>query len=487
MKQKSKRRREDILHFEGYKQEIGGKLTFVGVMQNCLNEITKRWAKDTRRTYYGHYEDHLFPLIPEKPLEELTEADFEAVIESLIEKGIQEEKPFSEVQIRHYRHLLRVVTKAADKAGICSDVLWGGRFQEDESPEHEARIKVKPRSLSTGEEYQICERVLHDPTEAGELVGIAVMYCLGTRNQEACGLDWECFTYEEGDSMGFLRIISSTEQRSNQRKAGGKTFNAPRILPVTGLLLTLLDGRKRWLQEKLDAGLLKNDVGEPLDSLDNLPVVCRGEEYSVRCGADDLTRRAKALLKEIHLDEDILEEANELLDQRFANAYGERDVTAYLFRRNFATHMLILGLDADTIHYLMGHVFDDEEVTKARYTNGDTLRQIGEQMRQRPIINMLQGEQADSIGLSGNQSSSGTGHGSSVISIDPEGKAATVMGFLKPRGAAELKISLAYEIAPETGEIVLAPEPFQKSAELSEIQTYRKIYGRPRRRRGSSV
>ena len=108
-------------------------------------------------------------------------------------------------------------------------------------------------------------------------------------------------------------------------------------------------------------------------------------------------------------------------------------------------------------------------------------------MRQRPIINMLQGEQADSIGLSGNQSSSGTGHGSSVISIDPEGKTAMVMGFLKPRGAAELKISLAYEIAPETGEIVLAPEPFQKSAELSEIQTYRKIYGRPRRSRGSSV
>ena len=30
-------------------------------------------------------------MIPEKPLEELTEADFEAVIESLIEKGIQEE------------------------------------------------------------------------------------------------------------------------------------------------------------------------------------------------------------------------------------------------------------------------------------------------------------------------------------------------------------------------------------------------------------
>ena len=482
MKKKKRRPREDILHFEGYKLDVGNKLTFIGVLQSCLDEIKKDWKDvNTRKTYYGHYEDHLFPLIPEKPLEDLTEADFETVIETLIEQGIKENNPYSEGQIRHHRHLLRVVTKAADKAGVCPDVLWGGKFQENESPEHEAKIKVKPRSLSTGEEYEICERVMKDPTEDGELVGIAIMYSLGTRNQEACGLNWECFIYSEGDNMGFLRIVGSTEQGSNQLKAGGKTFNAPRILPVTGFLLTLLAERKRWLEEKYDA---PNENDGLNDSLGNLPIVCRGQALNIRCSADDLTRRAKALLKDIELDEDVLEEANELLDQRFANAYGERDVTAYLFRRNFATHMVILGMDSDTIHYLMGHVFDDEEVTKARYTNGDMLRQIGERMRQRPIINQWLDNKADIVTLSGNQSISGTANGPTVFTINPEGKTATVIGFLKPKGAAELKISLEYEAVPESGEIILTPEKLQIESKVSELVTYRRIYSRQRKKQG---
>lgn len=483
MKQQRKRR-EDILRFEDYASEVGGKLTFVGVMQEHLDEISKRWAKDTRKTYYGHYEDRLFPLIPVLPLEELTESDFESVIEQLREQGIERYAPYSDRDIQHYRHLLRVVTKAAEKFGVCPDALWGGSFQEDDSPEHEAKIKVKPRSLSTSEEYRVRDYVLCDPEQDGELMGIAVMFCLGTRNQEACGLNWECFVCEEGDDMGFLRIVGSTEQGSNKVKAGGKTYNAPRILPVAGLLLDLLLARRRWLQSMIDSGSLANgESGERLDKISELPIACREKRYGVRCGADDLTRRAKAMLKEIHLDEDILEEANELLDQRFANAYGERDVTAYLFRRNFATHMSILGLDEDTIHYLMGHVFSDEEVTKARYTNGDTLRRIGEQMRKRAVINPETEQPGTEISIPLDNSFSRACSESQLFVIDPQGKTVAISGYLKPKGASELKVVLDYDKAPKTGEIVLSPEQFQAESEISEKMTYRKIYGRKRERK----
>lgn len=282
--------------------------------------------------------------------------------------------------------------------------------------------------------------------------------------------------------MGFLRIVGSTEQGSNRVKAGGKTYHAPRILPVTGLLLKLLDARKAWLKKKVNEGtLISEETGESAEYLDLLPIVCKGQQYGVRCGADDLTRRAKTLLKEIHLDEDILEEANELLEQRFANAYEERDVTAYLFRRNFATHMEIIGLDTDTIHYLMGHVFDDEEITKARYTNGDTLRQIGEQMRQRPIIHPETEQSVRKVAIHSDQSMCGTGHGPAVFTINPDGKTVTVTGMLRPRGASKLVIALDYEKAPETGEIVLSPEKFQPESEFSEKVTYRKIYRKKNR------
>ena len=471
---------QEILQFGSYASEIGGKLTFVGALQKCQKQIRKRWNKDTRKTYYKHYEERLFPLIPEKPLEELTEADFEAVIETMNEQAIETGHPYSENQIRHHRHLLRVVTKAAEQEGICQDILWGGRFQADDSPEHEAKIKVKPRSLSTGEEYHVRDRVLQDPREDGELLGIAIMYCLGTRNQEACGLNWEAFAYQPGDNMGFLRIIASTEQGSNRVKAGGKTYNAPRILPVTGLLLELLIKRRNWLESMCSEGLILDPIsGDRITGLDQLPVVCKGTQYSLRAGADDLTRMAKVLLKEIKLDEDILEEANELLEQRFALSNGERDATAYLFRRNFATHMSILGLDAETIHYLMGHAFEEEEITKARYTNNDILRQIGEQMRQRPIVNQRAEAEPD-ICLFSNQSISGKGHGRLIFRIDSGESPAAVTGLLKPIGASSLNVSLMYDHSPEAGEIILSPEPFQSDPTVSEKVTYQNIYGRRR-------
>jgi hypothetical protein len=213
-----------------------------------------------------------------------------------------------------------------------------------------------------------------------------------------------------------------------------------------------------------------------------LPIVCRDTQYTVRAGADDLTRKAKALLKEINLDEDVLEEANELLEQRFALSFGERDVTAYLFRRNFATHMSILGLDAETIHYLMGHAFEDEEITKARYTNNDILRQIGEQMRQRPIVNPKIETEAE-ITLLPNQSISGKGQGPLVFRIEAGERGSTVTGYLKPTGASKLGVSLEYEQLPESGEIILSPEQFHTEPTVSEKVTYRKIYGRRRDKR----
>lgn len=481
-----RRGREDFLHFESFASEIGGKLTFVGAVQKCQKLLQKRWNRDTRKTYYRHYEERLFPLIPERPLEELTEADFETVIETMNNQALERGRPYSESQIRHHRHLLRVVTKAAEQEGICPDILWGGRFQEDENPEHEAKIKVKPRSLSTREEHRISQLVLQDYQEEGELLGIAIMYCLGTRNQEACGLDWEYFVFHPGDDMGFLRIVASTEKDSNLVKAGGKTYNAPRILPVTGLLLNLFIRRKQWLEKLCAEERIVNHVtGELITSIDHLPMVCKGVQYSLRSSSDDLTRRAKAVLKEIHLDEEILEEANKLLEQRFALSYGERDATAYLFRRNFATHMAILGLDSETIHYLMGHAFDDEEITKARYTNDDILRQIGEQMRQRPIINPATEDMAK-ISISSNQSVSGKAQASLSFHVDPGGKPATVSGFLKPIGASRLDISLVYETPPKAGDIILSPEQFHTEMTVSEKATYRKIYSLRRSRNDSN-
>jgi hypothetical protein len=111
------------------------------------------------------------------------------------------------------------------------------------------------------------------------------------------------------------------------------------------------------------------------------------------------------------------------------------------------------------------------------------LRQIGEQMRQRPIINqpVAGAAKSDTTVLALNQSISGTEHRPTAFTIQPEGKIATVIGFLKPKGASELKLSLEYETAPESGEIILTPEKLQIESEVSELVTYEKIYKRQRK------
>ena len=64
----------------------------------------------------------------------------------------------------------------------------------------------------------------------------------------------------------------------------------------------------------------------------------------------------------------------------------ESEVTAYLLRRNFATHLKILGLDYPDIQYLLGHCIDDPYINRPDYSDSK-LYQLSLQMKKRPLIN----------------------------------------------------------------------------------------------------
>ena len=76
--------------------------------------------------------------------------------------------------------------------------------------------------------------------------------------------------------------------------------------------------------------------------------------------------------------------------QRAANEKQfEKDPSAYLFRRNFGTHLFILGLSETEIQYVVGHDIEGLYETRNEFVNEERLLEIKQKMEQRPIFNAI--------------------------------------------------------------------------------------------------
>lgn len=76
--------------------------------------------------------------------------------------------------------------------------------------------------------------------------------------------------------------------------------------------------------------------------------------------------------------------------QRAANEKQfEKDPSAYLFRRNFGTHLFILGLSEAEIQYVVGHDIEDLYETRNEFVNEERLLEIKQKMELRPIFNAI--------------------------------------------------------------------------------------------------
>jgi hypothetical protein len=117
----------------------------------------------------------------------------------------------------------------------------------------------------------------------------------------------------------------------------------------------------------------------------------------MRCGADNATRRAKIMFEELGMLETI-SKVEEYLSQDFTAAEEdqvdvhelvliEKQPTAYLLRRNFATHMAILQLTEAELTYILGHVIVDPQIQRSDFTNERLLYAIKQKMDKRPIVN----------------------------------------------------------------------------------------------------
>jgi len=128
-------------------------------------------------------------------------------------------------------------------------------------------------------------------------------------------------------------------------------------------------------------------------SIDDYPIVCNNDRWEVRCSARELTNAARVLFQSIKIKASqmasISEELqDESVSQKDSLPFEDRkDPTAYLFRRNFGTHLHILGLTEPEIEYVIGHDIDDPYETRNEFVNEEKLFAIKQKMDRRPLVN----------------------------------------------------------------------------------------------------
>ncbi len=366
------------------------EMNYVGAVEVFFDEFTSECSAETKDTYISYYNNRIFPLIKESlAIEEYTPSMIEELID-LIQQTYGHED--STIKSRTVHLLLAPINSYYRTVGKYKNPFLDSalQFEKDCGGEDiQSRLLKIKKSFSVNEEIAVAQTLLSDPkTEDGVLVGLAVMFLSGSRNGEACGYDFKDLI-EMNDHPGSfcLRMFKTTVKDSNELKAGGKTPNAPRIIPVPTALSDFLLERKLHIESQV-VFPYKSGSGQMFETVEDFPIACRRNEYWNRCDVKDLSEAGKNLLREVvKLSSSDLGGINYLIEHEIGTQedLGEREPTTYLFRRNMATHLYTLGFDQAQIQYYMGHMLEATSLERTDFVDETLLYHMWVLLQRHPI------------------------------------------------------------------------------------------------------
>lgn len=377
----------------------GTKYTFCGALEYRYKHIATNWNDETRRKYAREYNDIILPALINhnvKTIDEYTKEDYEEAIENIREKGFERDgimRKYAESTIHHFQNLIHYVVFQSSVYGMCEDVLWGSKFtisKLGEEVERESRVHLK-KSLSAEQEKSLLKELLSNPYEDGAMVALLLMWGLGLRNSEACGLNYCDIKSIEGHPECYAAwIYKTTKIQSNELQSGGKTYNTGRIVPVPEKILAFLSKRRMRIIEMItNQGLTDVNVEE-------LPICNAGfldydrDVYLTRCKADHVTMAAHVVFESAGIfSEQIAYLDLELSDGKTASILKEKEPTAYLLRRNYATQMCILGLTNAEMQYLLGHNVEDAYESRNDFVDNERIYSMYLKLQKRSILNNM--------------------------------------------------------------------------------------------------
>ena len=373
--------------------------TFCGALEYRYSHIAKNWNADTRKKHEREYNNTILPALKNhngKTISEYTKDDFEEAIEYIKENGYEQDgvrRQYSVSSIINFQNLIYYVVFQSAVYGLCENVLWGTKFVLNvvgEEEEIEEKVILK-KSLSVEQEKCFAKEVMTDPGEDGATVALLLMWGLGLRNAEACGLNFCDIKPIEGHLECYAAwIYKTTKIDTNELQSGGKTYNTGRIVPVPEKIIKFLEKRKALLKAVIQ-GQNRTDL-----KIEELPICCNGwidaesDGYIERCKADQVTAAAHDVFESAGISSKQLAFLDtELSEGNTASLLKEKEPTAYLLRRNYATQLCILGLTSAEMQYLMGHNVEDAYESRNDFVDNDRIFEMHQKLCQRELLNNI--------------------------------------------------------------------------------------------------
>ena len=370
-------------------------LTFCGVLEDLYKVIAKDWNNSTREKYDRDYNKIIIPNIlnhNEKIISSYTKEDCENILDRIGEQGYittEGRKDYSESQMNHFKYLIYVVFYYAAISGYCKDILWGSQFsltKEREEIEIISKTQIK-KSLSIKNEKSLIEIVMESPLEEGKVIAVLLMFALGVRDAEACGLDFgDIYELPNYKNCYVAEIKQTTIPHTCILQSSGKTWNSGRRIPIPLKVVNFIQERKEAVKGFIEKNNLSIDINRlPIAFDDSLFL----DEANIekRLSANKVTDAAREIFREIGIESETLATLEiEMEEKNIELEISEKTATAYLLRRNFATHLKILGLENADIQYLLGHCIEDPYINRPDYTES-RLYMLSKQMSQRPLLN----------------------------------------------------------------------------------------------------
>lgn len=399
------------------KKTVRGQLTLWGIYCKYKKELEKHWDKkakteDEKRTakqYKSNYRDILGPKFEAKPFAEYSYEEIVKILNIIKISGYRRKgkyKYYSEHKMDTLLSNIKSIDKIAVVKGIISiSLFWGTAVSlanydvlnnDINSPKNKDQNEILienlidenislRKSLTTPEEVKVFEKVMTNPEQRGEFMGIALMFACGLRNSEACGVEFGDILPMTGHEDCYRLIIRKTATRCREITANTKTENAYRCIPIYGdTLLDFLNKRKEYVKRKLN-------ISD--DEVNHLTVACVKNDFNQPCNTNDLTQAGKLVLKYANVDSRVVafieinhSKLTKKQDEVFRKKLIEKEPTAYLFRRHFGTILEILGLSLNEIQYLMGHSISSVELNRYNFTNPDLLYKMKKKLDERTLF-----------------------------------------------------------------------------------------------------
>lgn len=380
------------------------KLNFIGAVVRYFDVFTNEFNDETKNTYIRDYNNRIFPMInPGKPIDEYDEKYILGLLEA-----IKKANSYTDMTIvSRYHHLLIDPCEEYYKDlshSSADDPLWGAAFKFRKSSTDEdidsALLRI-PKSLTLQQEYAAANILLNPTAEDGALIGLATMLCCAVRNNEAAGLNFGDMSKMINHPEYYtLRIIRTSVRDSNKRKAGGKTRNAARRLVLFKRFVDFILARKEYLLTLISFPYTDENM-TTFNSIDELPIACRGNNYTTPCSASDLTRAGRAFLRDkLKMREQQISGISYIVQNSEYDA-SEKDPTTYLLRRNFATHLYTLGFPTEWCQYYMGHLIENDILKRSDFNDEGFLYQMALLLEKHPLNQTLNSDDEINIDVTG--------------------------------------------------------------------------------------